>query len=242
MHARYDNWVPSPDPDSTDPLPYQELLEQSDREGRVLHRNDIYGSGPSVDAVSEEIFAFVNQNVGESILDVGCGLGPYVERLTKVGRTCIGVDLDPEAVARARELGRDVHRMSAYSLAFRDASFDSVIMIETLEHLADYEQALAEAARVARRTIVVTVPDIAVLPLMSKRQVVPWHLLEATHLNFFTPQTLQKVLLRFAASCRVSRLGKFFEVDGESAHMHLGAVATISAPWQKGARSEAVGS
>lgn len=209
------------------PLPYQDGLAEADRVGRVLHRQDIYSSGPPVDAVSQEILDYVVANTGRSVLDVGCGIGPYVDHLSRLGRSCVGIDLDAEAVDAAKRLGRDVRLMSAYAIEFPDDSFDSVILVETLEHLEDYESALAEAARVARDTIVVTVPDISVIPIMSKRLVVPWHLLEATHVNFFTPETLRKTLLRYAPQCRSDRLGAFFEVDGTPVHMHAAAVAVL---------------
>jgi ubiquinone/menaquinone biosynthesis C-methylase UbiE len=208
-------------------LPYQALFTEAEASGRVLHRNDIYGSGPPVDAVSEEIFQFVATNTGQTILDVGCGIGPYVSRLTALGRSCIGIEIDESIVEAARALGRDVRCMSAYDLRFPDRSFDSVILVETLEHLPEFEKALNEASRVARQSIVVTVPDISALSEMSKRQVVPWHLLEATHVNFFTPETLRKVLLRYSQECESTRLGAFFEVDGALIFMHAAAVARL---------------
>src|SRR5207253_1438226 len=125
------------EPQSAPLLPYQDLLLAAEQTGRVLHRSDIYGTGPPVDAVSEEILAFVAANTGQSILDVGCGIGPYVHRLTGLGRTCVGVEIDEPTVRAARDLGRDVRLMSAYQLEFPDRSFDSVILVETLEHLAD---------------------------------------------------------------------------------------------------------
>lgn len=210
-------------------LPYEDLLKDAELSGRVLHRSDIYGSGPPVDAVSEEILQFVVDHTGQTVLDVGCGIGPYVERLAGIGRTCIGIEIDEAVVAAARGMGRDVRHMSAYNLEFPNRSFDSVILVETLEHLDDFETALAEASRVARETIVVTVPDISAIPPMSKRQVVPWHLLEATHVNFFTPTLLRRVLLKYSATCEATRLGLFFEVDGAPVFMHAAAVARLAA-------------
>lgn len=208
-------------------LPYETLLAGAGAEGRILHRDDIYGSGPPVDAVSEEILEYVADHVGNRVLDIGCGIGPYVERLCRLGKTCVGIDTNAEAVAAGRALGRPLEVASAYELPYEVDSFDSVILVETLEHLPDPEQALAEAARVARSTLVVTVPDMGVLPAMSKRFIVPWHILEGTHVNFFTPEIMRRTLLRHAASCEVTTLGQFFEVDGEPMHMHVAAVAYL---------------
>lgn len=208
-------------------LPYQSLIAEADQAGAVLHREDIYRSGEPVDAVSDEILGFVLRNTGERVLDVGCGAGPYVARLNAAGRNCLGVDIDEAAVLAAKAQNRPVLRMSAYQLAFKDNAFDSVMLVETLEHIPDYHRALKEAARVARSSIVATVPDISVIPSMSKLQVVPWHLLEGTHVNFFTPETLRKSLLPFATSCDATRLGQFFDVEGELMHMHAAVVARL---------------
>jgi SAM-dependent methyltransferase len=207
--------------------PHKDVFREAEREGRVLHREDIYRSGPPVDLVSEEILQFVLDNVGSSVLDIGCGLGPYVDRLVSAGRRCIGVDVDREAVDGAKRLGRDVRISSAYDLQFPDSSFDSVIMVETLEHLEHYEAALKESARVAQQSIVLTVPDISVLPPMSSKFLAPWHVLEPTHVNFFTPRLLRSTLMRVARSCDLTKLGPFFEVDGETMYTHIGAVAGL---------------
>jgi ubiquinone/menaquinone biosynthesis C-methylase UbiE len=211
----------------TEGLPYEDVFRAAEREERVLHRDDIYRSGPPVDDVSEEILSFVQENVGSTVLDVGCGLGPYVERLGEAGKDCVGVDIDADVVDQAKSLGRDVRLMSAYDLQFPDSSFDSVIMVETLEHLDHHEAGLKEAARVARESIVITVPDISVIPTMGKKYLVPWHLLEGSHVNFFTPELVRSTLMRVARSCEVTRMGAFFEVDGETMYTHIGAVARL---------------
>lgn len=206
-------------------LPYAEMLAVAEAAGTVLHREDIYGSGPPVDAVSEEILAYVAANVGHRVLDVGCGVGPYVHRLGGMGHECVGVDLNRSAVRWAQTMGRDVRCVSAYDLPFPDRSFDSVILVECLEHLDDVTKALSEAARVADHSVVVTVPDVGALSLLSKVQVVPWHILESSHINFFTPEILRKQLLQHFPSCEATRLGHFFNVGEEPVYMHAAAVA-----------------
>lgn len=207
--------------------PYEALLNEAERAGRVLHREDIYCSGVSVDDVSREILELVMTHAGRTVLDVGCGIGPYVERLQTAGHECVGIDADGKAVWAGRRLGRNVRQMSAESLEFSEATFDTVVLIETLEHLANPGAALAEARRVCRTNLVVTVPDASAIPVLSSRLMVPWHLLESSHVNFFTPDILARTLLRYFSRVETGRLGKFFEVDGEPVFMHAWAVAWV---------------
>ena len=41
--------------------------------------------------------------------------------------------------------------------------------------------------------MLVTTPDITSIPSAFPAGCVPWHLLEATHINFFTPQSVRRL-------------------------------------------------
>lgn len=207
--------------------PYEALLREAASGGRILHRRDMYCSGPSVDDVSEEIMELVAARAGSTVLDVGCGIGSYVGRLQRGYRECVGVDVDEAVVRGGRRLGRNLRPMSADALEFPDATFDTVLMIETLEHLSNPEAAIAEARRVAKTNLIVTVPDASAIPLLSARLVVPWHMLESSHVNFFTPAILRQVLVRHFERCETGQLGQFFEADSEPVFMHAWAVAWV---------------
>jgi SAM-dependent methyltransferase len=88
---------------------------------------------------------------GQTILDVGCGLGTYVRAFRRFSHKVHGVDLDAEKVVEA---GRDLPHMaqaSAEELPFADGTFDLVLSHEVIEHVGDDRQAIAEAVRVLRR-------------------------------------------------------------------------------------------
>jgi ubiquinone/menaquinone biosynthesis C-methylase UbiE len=63
--------------------------------------------------------------------------------------------------------------MNAEELRFGPNSFDTVLMIEVLEHLPEPISALREAFRVAKKNVLISVPNTDVLPITSKYQVVP---------------------------------------------------------------------
>jgi hypothetical protein len=76
-----------------------------------------------------------------------------------------------------------------------------------LEHIPGPHAALAEMARLASRALLVTVPDMSAIPRGYPHAVVPWHLLEATHVNFFTQTSLRAALAPYAAAIEISRIG-----------------------------------
>jgi 2-polyprenyl-3-methyl-5-hydroxy-6-metoxy-1,4-benzoquinol methylase len=100
----------------------------------------------------------------KSILDVGCGEGVLTFRWAqRLGDgTVVGLDLpDPTLEAQWRARPRANLRFvtgRADELPFAPGEFDLVAAIETLEHVPDPEQALAEMARVAARHLLVSVP------------------------------------------------------------------------------------
>jgi SAM-dependent methyltransferase len=77
------------------------------------------------------------------VLDLGCGVGHSFHLLAP--RETVGVDVDAAALA-GQERETVVADMRA--LPFGDASFASVLSVQSLEHVPDPERAVAEAARV----------------------------------------------------------------------------------------------
>ena len=88
-------------------------------------------------------------------LDVGCGTGVLAQRLAGMGFEMTGIDPSEGMLAiLARNAGdvRGVHG-SGTALPFADASFDLVMCVAVMHHVADagdVRQTLAEMVRVAR--------------------------------------------------------------------------------------------
>lgn len=85
-------------------------------------------------------------------LDVGCGVGDMLAFRPQT----IGVDVNPLLVSHCRALGLDAREMARDVLPFADASFDSAILDNVLEHIAAPQPLLAELRRVLK-------PDAALL-------------------------------------------------------------------------------
>jgi SAM-dependent methyltransferase len=79
------------------------------------------------------------------VLDLGCGVGHSFHLLAP--RVTVGVDVDPTALEGQ---DRETHVADMRWLPFGDGSFDSVLSVQSLEHVPDPERVLAESARVLR--------------------------------------------------------------------------------------------
>ncbi|ACG77864.1 SAM-dependent methyltransferase [Phenylobacterium zucineum HLK1] len=90
-----------------------------------------------------------------SLLEVGCGAGGLLADVQAHGVAVAGVEPEPTARELAGARGLDVHAARAEALPFPDASFDLVVFDYTAHHVERLGRALGEAARVARRGVLV---------------------------------------------------------------------------------------
>ncbi len=86
---------------------------------------------------------------GARILDVGCGAGQVVGRLTEAGFEAYGVDVSEPNIERARKFSSRCQFYDGRHLPFPDAHFASVGALNVLEHVEDPEQFIPELVRVA---------------------------------------------------------------------------------------------
>ena len=201
--------------------PYEHLLLTD----QVLHRENIYGSGPPVDSVSRDVLNLALR-LEPPILDFGCGSGALVRELRTRGLEAYGIELDREIIRSS--LRDDVAEYvtlyeGKFPSPFSDQSFESVIASEVIEHIVDYEAALAEIARLTRSALAITVPDMTCIPIGSQYDLVPWHLLEATHVNFFNYNSLERTLRQYFEKVTFFKIGQGL-VNGSHMPGSLGAV------------------
>jgi SAM-dependent methyltransferase len=93
---------------------------------------------------------------GQSILDIGCGLGNGLAFCHENGLQATGLDPSPYMLDIAeKNLGHrvDLHRGKAEDLPFDDNSFTYASLISCLEFADDPRKALEEACRVAKDKI-----------------------------------------------------------------------------------------
>lgn len=133
------------------------------------------------------------------VLDVGCGIGGHLDDLPLATRR---LGLDPGLVgllrARATLPSVDFVCASGYEIPLRADSVDAVILVDTIEHVAEPGRLLREAARVLRGggALFVQTPNYP-----AKRLYDLWHVVrrsrdrfadDPTHVSKFNARALER--------------------------------------------------
>lgn len=96
------------------------------------------------------------------ILEVGCGPGESTRNIIPMltGQTLEASEFEQRLVGLHLAKGFPVPltQESAYAMHRRDDEFHCVLLLEVLEHLEDFETALAEIFRVAEHSVIISVP------------------------------------------------------------------------------------
>jgi len=126
-----------------------------------------------------------------SVLDIGCGLGFFVECCHRFGVPCIGIEGSAYAVeaARKREPGLDIRQHYLEDLfPFSDGAFSMVVCNQVIEHLpgTTARHALKEAYRVLSGGGAIFVYS----PSMFNRTQAQ----DPTHINLHSPGSLKAEL------------------------------------------------
>ena len=111
-----------------------------------------------VPVVRERVKDIVKRCYGKT-LEVGCNEGFLSKAIMEAGLDVVAVDCSDVAVERARDLfGIQVVKAFAEVLPFPDASFDTVVGAEILEHVKNPGIVLAELFRVSKGHVILTLP------------------------------------------------------------------------------------
>jgi SAM-dependent methyltransferase len=98
-----------------------------------------------------EIERMLGPTDGRRCLDLGSDNGVISLMLRRRGGRWASADLTQEAVGSIRELvASDVHLIEGERLPFPDGEFDSVAVVDMIEHVADDRRFVEELARIMR--------------------------------------------------------------------------------------------
>jgi len=112
---------------------------------------------PRVKRYLQAEIEFVLEKIRSSdlVLELGCGYGRVLDRLTKKARTVVGIDTSHASLRLAKELLGDscyLVEMNAVELGFHDQQFNVVVCIQNgiSAFKVDQRKLIAEAIRVTR--------------------------------------------------------------------------------------------
>lgn len=122
---------------------------------------------------------------GKRVLDYGCGTGYGVAEIAMTARHVVAVDVSEDAIRYARQrFERDNIEFRVVSgvesLPFRDASFDTVLSFQVIEHVYDAKRYLSEIRRVLAPggNLVLVTPDRSTRLFPGQRPWNRWHVRE----------------------------------------------------------------
>jgi SAM-dependent methyltransferase len=94
------------------------------------------------------IQAAAGERLGGRILENGCGVGIYLERLAQQSQQALGLEFDMQRAREAHIHSRDITNAAGENLPFPDGSFDFILSHEVLEHVQDDRKCAEEMVRV----------------------------------------------------------------------------------------------
>lgn len=154
------------------------------------------------DEVSGIVANFIPR--GARVLDMGCGTGSLSRILADVCHAEV-VGIEPDSIRAERAMARGLEVHAGYlskELISEIGSFDVVLLADVLEHLPNPHAMLllCRQALKAGGAVVISVPNVAhwsvrVDLLRGKFQYQPFGIMDATHLRWFTMDTVKSMMI-----------------------------------------------
>ena len=96
------------------------------------------------------IVKFAGERIKGRVLENGCGVGMYVEKMTELGGDVIGLEYDFDRARDAKMNSEKIINAAGEFLPVPPSTFDLILSHEVIEHVQDDHAAIAEMIRVLR--------------------------------------------------------------------------------------------
>jgi SAM-dependent methyltransferase len=90
------------------------------------------------------------ERINGLVLENGCGVGMYVEKLTSLGAHVIGLEYDFERTVEARINSDKIINAAGEFIPLPSSTFDLILSHEVIEHVQDDRAAICEMIRVLK--------------------------------------------------------------------------------------------
>ncbi len=147
-----------------------------------------------VENILDHIEAITNINKDARILDIGFGMGDFMQVAMEREYDVFGTDVSEYACNRAMKMGFNVHKGRLPDVALEDNFFDVVVAIELLEHDYDPMGLIKEIYRILKpgglffhRTA-----NVKMYRLQGRKS---HYFMPEGHIYYFTSSTMKKYLI-----------------------------------------------
>lgn len=157
-------------------------------------RND-YLSPVTIKRYHELLDKFERFRKTNKILDVGCGVGYFLEEAKKRGWEVYGTEITDEAIRICSEKGIRIEKKGVLdSKNYEQGMFDVITSFEVIEHINNPQTELVNFRTVLREggLVYITTPNFNSLlryRLKAKYNIIAY----PEHLSYYTPKTLKKI-------------------------------------------------
>lgn len=96
------------------------------------------------------IAKFAGERMQGAVLENGCGVGMYVEKMSALGANVTGLEYDFDRAKDALNVSPNILNAAGEFLPLPSSTFDLILSHEVIEHVQDDRSAIAEMVRVLK--------------------------------------------------------------------------------------------
>lgn len=165
---------------------------------------------------------------GRSLLEIGFGQGSLLRRARAHGWQVIGTETSGVVTQRLASEGFEVRLGEDAAATVEPGSCDVVVMLEVLEHVADFRRTLDQARAALRQggALLLSTPNADSLTrrIISSR----WRVFAPEHRWYFTPTSMRRALNAAGFAVKRMRSQNVYPPEIWSALRHGGSKSCIS--------------
>ncbi len=171
-----------------------------------------FNPGPpaEVGQADVEIMAFLKERVEGEILDMGGGRGAYAHALQECGYQITLAEKNPTCLEEVQRLGIPVLDMNVKSWGDLKGMFDTVILIEVLEHVEDPLEFLGNILSCARKKVLLTVPCNDDFEELFRLGLTYNHIAVSDHIQQFTSRDITQLFEKLGCRYEIHKGGHLF--------------------------------
>ena len=154
--------------------------------------------------MNRTISFFDSLNNKDVVLDVGCGEGIHLRKISSSITKGIGFDIASSKIRKAKTASKQIKNVvfiicDAEFIPFRKRIFDVIFCLEVLEHIPNYKKTLLEIKRVSKISvyIILSIPTSSTLWQQFKKRIKGKNInphFDVGHLHSFTYEQIYKEL------------------------------------------------